>query len=761
MISRSKQKTEENPLVELFSTIKPYKWSIFSITAISAILTLLYLYFQPSIYESYAIIKIKSETRGGERLRDIDPLSSALSISGNSEVDQELAILKTFYTNNRAIERLANKKPIEKIDLKIQYFKEEGYKEVEIFLEFPIDIREIKFFNKDILGEKIKLIPAGDGFRIKIDDTIASEIYNYGESVKTNKFRFIVDKKSKLKKPIYFKFNGNNRNIYEKIIRKNLKVSRLNENVSLIKVAYQDTSPSRATAYINALVDVYIAQSIKDKSKKNNKILDFIEEQLGNTGKKLKLSESQLEEYRVSNSVIEPSIQSEALINRLSTVEVELSENSIRERLISNLLTFVKHNKNLDSITPTLRELEDEPTIRVIERLQDLQRRASELRRDFTEKHPDLRAVRRDIARSKRTILLNIESLKSNISARKKDLISLKKEYEESLKTLPTKEKQLIGLRRNYEVNSKMYSYLLEKKSENEMKKVATISDYEIVDRAYSNGIPIKPKRLSSLVIFTLFGSVFAVLLSLLRNFMINRVQNIKEVERLTTLPIYGSLPITADTGFEISDHPESKLSENFRSIRTTLQFIRKVDKSNIILVTSNAPKEGKTVITANLCAIFQMADYRSIVIDLNLYRPEIHNYFNITNDKGISDYLLNKRDKIEDIILPTAYPNLDIITAGHSVTNPSDLILSDKLESLIARLKKEYDFIFIDTAPFSMVADTLYLMQHADINLIVIREQIAKKSFVSNLEDMVKQHGIKNVGLVINGTTELLSDSI
>ncbi|SFV52988.1 Tyrosine-protein kinase EpsD [hydrothermal vent metagenome] len=754
MGNRSKEKIDENPIVELFITIKPYAVSISVITVLSGLLTLLFLYFQPSIYESYAIIKIKSEARGGARLRDIDPLSSALSISGNSKVDQELAILKTFYINNRAIEELANReKFIDRINLKIQYFKEEKYKKVEIFSEFPIEIKEIKIKDKKVIGKYIQLIPVVDGFRFKIGKNKSSQVYRYEHSINTKQFKLIVKKYQDFKNPIYFRLNGNNRNIYEKIVRKNLKVSKLNDNVSLIKVAYQDTSASRATKYVNALIDVYIAQSIKDKSKKNNKILDFIEKQLDTTGKKLKLSESQLEEYRVSNSVIEPSIQSQSLINRLSEIEVELSENSIKERLVANLKTVIKHNQNLDSITPILRELEDEPTIRVIERLQDLQRRANELKRDFTEKHPDLKAVRRDIARNRRTIRLNIESLKSNILGRKKELISIKKEYENSLKTLPTKEKQLIGLRRNYEVNSKMYSYLLEKKSENEMKRVATVSDYEIVDRAYSNGIPIKPKRLSSIVIFTVFGFVFAVLLSLLRNFMINRVQNIKDIERLTSLPIYGSLPITAETKFEIRDHPKSKLSEIFRSIRTTLQFIRKVDKSNIILVTSNSPKEGKTVITANLCAIFQMADYKSIVIDLNLYRPEIHNYFNIINDKGISDYLINKHDKIEDIILSTSYPNLDIITAGQRVDNPSDLILSDKLESLIAKLKKEYDFLFIDTAPFSMVADTLYLMQHADINLIVIREQIAKKIFVSNLETMIKKHNIKNVGLVINRT--------
>jgi capsular exopolysaccharide synthesis family protein len=743
MTNRKKAKIEENHIVELFRTIRPYGWSIFFITVIVSLLTALNLYFKPSIYESYAIIKIKSEARGAERLRAIDPLSSALAISGNSEVDQELAILKTFYINNKAIDKL---------DLKVQYFEKIRYKKVEIFLNPPIKVKDITIFDKKILGKKIELIPIEYGFRLKIGENISSKIYKYGQVIKSKRFKLIIDKESNFNNSIYFKLNGSNRNIYEKIVRKNLKVSRLKDNISLIKVAYQDTSASRATRYVDTLIDVYIAQSIIDKSKKNNKILNFIEEQLGTTGKRLKLSENQLEEYRVSNSVIEPSIQSETIINRLSDIEVELSENSIRERLIKNLITFVKHNRNLDSITPTLRELGDEPTIRVIERLQDLQRRATELSRDFTEKHPDLKAIRRDISRNRKTVLLNIENLKTNIASRKKDLISLKKKHEKNLKTLPTKEQQLVELRRDYEVNSKMYSYLLEKKSENEMKRVATVSDYEVIDSAYSNGIPIKPKRTSTLLIFTLFGFVSAVLLSILRNYMVNRVQNSKDIKKLTTLPIYGETAILVDFSNkrEILKNPTSPIVKSFRNLRTNIQFNSKKPKGNVILITSSVSKEGKTTVASNLSTIFQMANYKSIIVDLDLYKPTLHKKFNINYQGGISNYLRGK-ESLGEIIFSTAYPNLDIIPAGPISADAPELILSKKFNSMLETLKERYEYIFIDSAPFSVVADTLYLMQYTDINLIVVRKNFTEKSFITELEDTIEEHGFKNVALFIN----------
>ncbi len=743
MRDRRRAKAEENYLIELFSTIRPYGWSIFFITIAVSLLTAINLYFQPSIYESYAIIKIKSESRGAERLRAIDPLSSALAISGNSEVDQELAILKTFYTNSKAIDKL---------NLKVQYFEKRNYKKVEIFSAPPIRVKDIEILNKNILGKKIELIPVESGFHLKIGDRVSSKIYKYGEIIKSRRFKLTVDKEANFSNPIYFKLNGNNRNIYEKIVRKNLKVSRLKDNISLIKVAYQDTSASRATRYVDTLVDVYISQSIINKSKKNNKILNFIEKQLITTGKRLKLSETQLENYRVSNSVIEPSIQSETLINRLSEIEVELSENGIRERLINNLITFLKRNKNLDSIAPTLRELNDEPTIRVIERLQELRRKATELSRDFTEKHPDLKAIRRDIARNRETILLNIKNLKTNISGRKRDLISMKEKYEKSLKTLPTKEQQLVELRRDYEVNSKMYSYLLEKKSENEMKRVATVSDYEVIDSAYSNGIPIKPKRTSSLLIFTLFGFVSAVLISLLRNYMVNRVQNSKDIKKLSRLPIYGETSTLIDFSHrrEILKNPTSPIVKSFRNLRTNIQFNSKKSKGNVVLITSSVSKEGKTTVASNLSTIFQMASYKSVIVDLDLYKPTLHRKFSILYEGGISNYLRGK-ESLGEIIFSTAYPNLDIIPAGPISADAPELILSKKFNTMLETLKDRYDYIFIDSAPFSVVADTLYLMQYADINLIVVRKNFTEKSFITELEDTIEEHGFKNVALFIN----------
>jgi len=729
---------EDSFFLEFIKTILPYKWSIIFITLLGVSLSALYLYFQPSIYEAQAIIKVKNNNNRVQRVNDLDPLIDLGSASTGGDVDQELAILHTFHIHDKAIEKL---------NLKVQYYKEEHYKKSEIFSNAPIKVENITILDDDIIGKFIKLIPNKTGFEIVIKDFNYKHSFEYEKEIKTKWFKATIYKESNFNTPIYFKLNGNNRNIYEKIIKKNFTATRVNENASLIKITYQDNSPQRATSYLNDLMEIYKKQSIINKSERNNKILDFINKQLLMIGKALKESENKLENYKIKNNIIEPTRQSENLINRLSDIEVELSQIKIEKKLIDSAINFARHNSNLSSITPTLRELNEEPTIRLIERLQNLQQRANELRVEFTPKHPDVRAVYKDIRSLKRAIFANIKNLKKAISQREKNLIKLKKKYEKELKVLPTKEKRLIDMQRNHEVSSKMYSYLLEKKSENEMRKVATVSDYEIIDHAYSNGIPIKPKKIMNLSIATIFSLIFASILAYMRHKLMDRLQNIKEVKELTNLPIYAELPILKNN--KLLNKKSPLLIQSFRNFRTKINFNYPKKMGNMILITSSKERESKSTIVAHLGRIFQKANYKTLIIDFDLYEPKLHNYFDLNLENGVSEFLGAKENDVDKLIKKTSYENLDVMTAGAKEEDASELILSDRLYFLIKILKKKYNYIFIDAIPLRIEADVLYIMKYSNVNLITIQEGVTKKSFIANIQNSIGEYKFKNIALL------------
>jgi capsular exopolysaccharide synthesis family protein len=289
-----------------------------------------------------------------------------------------------------------------------------------------------------------------------------------------------------------------------------------------------------------------------------------------------------------------------------------------------------------------------------------------------------------------------------------------------------------------------MYTYLSERKSENELIKVATVSDYEMIDTAYGSNIPVRPKRLVVLILAGLIGFSIGVFLALLRSQLIYKIYNKKDIEALTTIPFYGMIPLYKEyTLFTIS------IKEAYHKLATNLLFFNKEEEGNIVLITSHEKGEGKTTTITSLAAVLNNLGLKTILIDFNLREPALHNYFGIEHQySGISTFLSN-RDNIGNIIFSTNYPNLDIITSGPTAPNPIELTISPKLPELLKILKERYAYIIIDTNCYKDAHETLHLMKYADTNLVVFRENFSKKMAIDEMEELMKQKGIKNMGVV------------
>jgi len=724
---------EESYIIELFKIVWPYKWFILSMVVLSLLFTNIYLYFTSPIYKSYAIIKVKSDDK---EIGTQDLLRDTLLKTNSAGIDQEISILKTYQVNQKALE---------KVDFQISYFIDEGYKKVELYGNVPISIEGISDINRDTIGTYITLIPKKDGFVLKSKKSPISTLYAYNEEIKSAYFRATFRKNSTFTKPIYIKINGTLRDIYENRIKSSLSINRVDLKSNLITIAFYDTLPARANNYVNALIEAYIEQSIKKKNSSNDKILTFLDKQLAITKAALEVSERELENYQSKHERVDPTIKSTDFFKKLSDVDLELSEISLKEKLIHNLTEFIRHNRNLDAIAPTLIEFNDQSTIKLIDSLNPLQAEEDELKLEFTDKYPRLIQIRQRMANIKNKVKLNINNLASVLSEKHVNLVKQKKKYEEILTALPKKEKKLISLKRNYDVKSKMYTYLLEKKSEKELIKVASLADYEAVDKAYTSPTPVKPKKMVVFVMASLIGFVLGVFLALLRFLTLDKVKTQKDIEHLTKLPIYGNIPLYKENMLL-----NVSVEEAYRKLAMNLQFFKKEEEGTVVLISSVAQGEGKTTTLVNLSKIFQDTRYKSIIIDLDMCNPSLHEHFGLEQQySGISTYL-NGRDNLGNVIFTTTHPNLDIITSGRTPPNPIELMLSPRLEELLPLLRRKYDYIFMDTGSFDVALETFYLMQYSDINLIVFRENFSKKSFITDLEKLIREKHLKNIGLVL-----------
>jgi capsular exopolysaccharide synthesis family protein len=233
------------------------------------------------------------------------------------------------------------------------------------------------------------------------------------------------------------------------------------------------------------------------------------------------------------------------------------------------------------------------------------------------------------------------------------------------------------------------------------------------------------------------------------------KLKDIDDIEILTSLPIYAKIPILRKKkGYriEVFETPESIFTDSFRKLRTNLQLLSQdnISNSKVILMTSLVDGEGKSLSVANLGAILQLAGYKIIVVDLNLHNPTLHKYFDIDFDGGVADYLSGK-ENMSDIVFSTAYPNLDIIPSGYVPINPSELILSKRVETMFKKLRERYDYVLVDSPSLLSYTDTLHLMKYSDFNLVVINPNLVKKSHIIELNKMIKKYKLTNIGLILN----------
>jgi len=236
----------------------------------------------------------------------------------------------------------------------------------------------------------------------------------------------------------------------------------------------------------------------------------------------------------------------------------------------------------------------------------------------------------------------------------------------------------------------------------------------------------------------------------MIRVLFIDKVATGKEIQLMTKLPIYGVIPLYNNLSLSTV-----KLKEAYHRLATNLQFSKKENMGSIILFSSHSQGEGKTTTVVNAAGVFQNSGYKTIVIDLNMRVPSIHNHFGIEPQySGMSTYL-NQRDNIGNIIFSTNFENLDIIPAGPVPPNPSELILSKRLVGLFEFLQQRYDYILIDTTAYSLALETLYLMQFSTTNLIVLREKMSKKSTILELEKLIEEKNLRNMGLVLKSVVK------
>jgi capsular exopolysaccharide synthesis family protein len=269
-----------------------------------------------------------------------------------------------------------------------------------------------------------------------------------------------------------------------------------------------------------------------------------------------------------------------------------------------------------------------------------------------------------------------------------------------------------------------------------------------ITDRATPNDKAVKPKKTLNIALGVIIGLVVGVGLAFFIEYLDTSVKTIDDVERTLQSPVLGVIP--QNVGFLMEDGADSPHAEAYRVLRTNLLFSRKDDKLNSIAVVSAGAGEGKSTTILNLATVFAQNGSRVVVVDSDLRRPTLHKIMRVTNNIGLTNYLL-KQNTLEEVIQTSNLPSLDFMASGKLPSSSMGVLSSTQMKNLINELKLRYDYVFFDSPPIMGVSDASILASEVDITLQVIQYRRYPQPMNIRAKQMIEKVGGNLLGIVLN----------
>ncbi len=721
---------------EVFAIIFKYKYSILFITALITFLAFAYAYYKPNIYRAVTTLEITANNANNN-----DILSAAVS-KGAQNNAMETEIIKSRFITNQVLN---------KVDFAKRYFAiNKFYKKIELYKKSPFDIKVKKGY-----GILFKISPISDEkCLLTVDKNNKKWSYSqevkYGEWIKNNHFEIKIDK---IKKPLYKKYLFVD--VFSKYladdVRSRLKVSFVSSNAGVMVVSFEDNIPSRAQKYVNEVAKVYLKQSIEYKTKEATKKLNFINKQLAFIKKNLQSSAKSLEDFKRNTNSINLSAKANMTIERSAKLETQLEDLLLKKQVVATLYKQVKNGIGLENISIVGIGEDTNSLMGMVKQLQNAIIQKRMLLQDFTPAYPEVVKVNSKIRELKKSIIFSIRNILKMLVEKEKLIRKSIAQEKKLILKLPQNERILTNLKRKYLVNEKIYSYLLEKRSEVEIIKASTISQNRIIDKALLPRYPIKPKRKFIIAIGFVLGLFLGLVLAFVRSFLNSKIESKEDVEKETKVPIISLLPhIYKDSeGFVVFKDSQSALAESYRAFRKKIQSAANKKSGYAVGITSTISKEGISTVSVNLASIISLSGKRVIIVDTNMRKPKLHKKFNLPNSKGLSTFLMNK-DSLFEVIQKGGFKNIDVITSGICPSNPNELLESEKFKELIDNLRKMYDVIIFDTPPIGLVTDADTVLNLSDVSLYIVREKYSKKEFLE-LVNSLKNEGLDNLYIVYN----------
>jgi capsular exopolysaccharide synthesis family protein len=710
-------------------------------------------HYTERIYSVSSSLLIKDDANGGG-MTGLDKIIPGGDVFGSQQnLQNEIGILKSFSLNYRVMQKLPE------FQVTTELLGRRGIARNRIYDSSPF-IVSFDSIEKQVteIPVNIKILP-DDKYTIEINGTDSGEkTCSFGERVNIPGFDFTIIKRYPGKR-VYNESISNNYNVYftrpemlANIYRSKLNIAPLDDNASLVNISISGANPVQESVYLNKLMEEYIQQGLDYKNQTVEKTIEFIDQQLGFISDSLSIAENKLENFRLTNRLIDLSSEGTAIKTKLEDYTKEKITVGLQKQYYDYLSEYLKsRNESGEIVSPTVMGVADQRLLQLVSDLSVLQLQKKQLKYNFSGNQPAISLIDSKIEDARATLSENVRNSVINTERELSDINSRIHAVEGELNKLPGTERNLINIQRKFDLNNTVYTYMLEKRSEAGIAKASNVSGNRIIDRAEPfNSSLISPRGKKNYLIALLIGLLVPGAYIFLVDLLQNKILDKKDIEKKTSVPIIGVVGHNnSGDDIPVITKPGSVLAESFRNIRTNLKYYLNGEKNVVIAVTSTISGEGKTFVSLNLASVIAMLGKKTLVVGLDMRRPRLNKILESGN-VGLSSFLIGDCG-FQEIVNKTDSPNLYFVSSGPVPPNPAELIESEKMKEFMNKAKEEFEYIILDTPPVGIVSDALLLKSYSDINIFVIRQGFSYKNTLDLIQSAFEKKEFKNLSIAVN----------
>jgi tyrosine-protein kinase Etk/Wzc len=697
-----------------------------------------YLRYATPIYSVAGTLYIKSDKTGGrsDKFEDIFVNDKALNIQS------EIEVLKSRPLMQRVVDSL---------QLQVSYFSVGKIKSSNIYKQGPFLLVPITIADPTrpfVL--KIKFTEPG---KFKVNDSENS--FRFDDEFRNSFGEFKIARNSIYDVTGDFNIIWQPSNMAAGVYAGALAINPKTLGTGILSISMQTPNPIMGADIINMLMDEYATYTIEEKNKASDQTVAFIDDRLLLLGHEIDSIQNALLIYSQKNNLIDIAAQSGSYFENLSSLDKLINQQQLQMNVVDMLAGYLgdKQNEFKKVIVPSTLGLEDGTLNSLVEGYNKAQlERQRMMDGNVPTANPLFKEKNGEIEKLRVSVLENLVNIRRSMNASVGDLRKQSSSSQTQLQSLPYKAKEYNEIKRQVETKQALFKLLQEKKEETSISRAANIPNSKVIDKAVPSTVPVKPNKRAIQIMAILLGLGLPGMVIFIGEVLNDKVSTRFDIEKITPAPILGEVGHSySERALIVNKTTRSMVAEQFRIIRSNLQYILNKNEKSVILVSSSFSGEGKSFISTNMAAVLALAGKKTIIMEFDIRKPKILSGLGMSKGPGITNYLVGKASLEELIRQVDGQENLFVMGCGPVPPNPSELLLDKKVEEMFTWLRNNFDMVIVDTAPVGMVSDAMTLGKFADSTLYLVRQGHTFKKQVALIDEFYQDNKLPKVSIIIN----------